>query len=143
MQLMIKKPIITEKSISLTEKNFYTFLVEKFAVKKQIAKIVADKFKVDVVKVKTINIKPKRKIQRRLRRFYNMAGFKKAIVEVKKGQKITIFETPKDTEAISSVKGEPIIMKEKKDFLGRTKVRVEKGATGAAPTTQRKVITGK
>ena len=42
-----------------------------------------------------------------------------------------------------TAEGEPIKLKEKKDLLGRTKVRVETSAVGAAPTTQRKVITGK
>lgn len=137
---MIKKPIITEKSIKLTEKNFYTFLVEKAATKNKIAKMVADKFKVDVLRVSIINIKPKRKMQRRVRKFYATAGFKKAVVEIKKGQKITIFETPKEEQVVSSAEGEPQILKEKKDLLGRTKVRIEKGSARTAPTTQRKVI---
>ena len=143
MQIIIKKPIISEKSMKLAASGFYIFLVSSDANKKQIAKIVADKFKVDVVIVKTLNMKPKTKMQKRVRKFYAVPGFKKAVVEIKKDQKITIFETPKEEEIVSSPEGEPIVLKEKKDLFGRTKVRVEKGATGAAPTTQRKVITGK
>ena len=142
--MIIKKPIITEKSMKLADKNLYTFLVDKTSTKDMIARKVAEKFKVEVIKVKTINIKPKKKIQRKVRGFYQIPGFKKAVVEVKKGQKIAIFETPKE-EVSSLAEGEPIIMKEKKDLFGRTKVKVEKSQqnVGALPTTQRKVITGK
>lgn len=149
--IVIKRPIITEKSMKLADKHLYTFEVEKWATKLQIAKAVADKFSVKVLNVKTVNVKGESKAQRRARKQYQKLGFKKAIVEVSKNQKIAIFETPKDGSTgsprgeavVTTAEGEPIKLKEKKDFLGRTKVRVEKSATGAAPTTQRKVITGK
>lgn len=142
--IVIKRPIISEKSMRLASGHLYTFEVDKNATKPQIAKAVVDKFNVKVLKVKVINVKGESKSQRRVRKSYKTAGFKKAIVQVGKGQKIAIFETPKEEEVkVTTAEGEPIILKEKKDILGRTKVRVEKGATGAAPTTQRKVITGK
>lgn len=148
--IILKRPIITEKSMKLTEQGQFSFLVDKNALKPQIAKAVKDKFSVDVLSVKTINIKGVRKMQRRVRGYYQTKGFKKAMVQLKKGQKIAIFETPKEEVTVTTGEGEPIIMKEKKDILRRTKVKVEKGparpaggVTGAAPTTQRKVITGK
>ncbi|OGE37765.1 50S ribosomal protein L23 [Candidatus Daviesbacteria bacterium RIFCSPLOWO2_01_FULL_39_12] len=141
--IVIKRPIITEKSMKLADQNLYTFEVDKDATKDQIARWVADKFSVKVLKVKTINVKGETKSQRRIRKFYKTTGFKKAYVQVKKGDKIALFETPKEEAVVTTVEGEPIKLKEKKDLLGRTKVRVEKGAVGAAPTTQRKVITGK
>lgn len=143
--IVIKRPIITEKSMELAKAGQYSFEVDKWATKPLIAKIVADKFSVKVLKVKIVNVKGKTKNQKRVRGIYKTSGFKKAVVQVKKGDKIAIFETPKEEVIPTSVgaEGEPQIMKEKKDILGRTKVRVEKGATGAAPTTQRKVITGK
>ena len=141
--MIIKRPIITEKSMKLAEKGLYTFEVDKDSTKDIIAKIVASKFNVKVSKVKTINIKGETKSQRRVRKFYKTTGFKKAIVQVGKGQKIAIFETPKEEVVVTTAEGEPIKLKEKKDLLGRTKIKVEKSATGAAPTTQRKVITGK
>ncbi|MBI2040016.1 50S ribosomal protein L23 [Candidatus Microgenomates bacterium] len=142
--IVLKRPIITEKSMKLADRNLYTFEVEKWATKDQIAKMVAEKFGVKVLKVKTINVKGETKSQRRIRKFYKTGGFKKAYVQVKKGDKIALFETPKEEEVtVTTAEGESIKLKEKKDLLGRTKVRVEKGAVGAAPTTQRKVITGK
>lgn len=141
--IIIKRPIITEKSMKLAQNGFYTFEVSKNATKPQIAKVVSDKFKISVLKVKTINVKGETKSQRRVRKFYQTKGFAKAIVQVKKGDKIALFETPKEEAVVTTAEGEPVKIKEKKDLLGRTKVRVEKSAVGAAPTTQRKVITGK
>ena len=122
----------------------YTFEVDKNANKTAIAKAVADKFNVKVVAVKTINIKGEIKSQRKVRKLYKTTGYKKAIVQTDKLAKITLFETPKEEEAVvTTAEAEPIKLKEKKDILGRTKVKVEKSAVGASPTTQRKVITGK
>ena len=149
--IVLKKPIITEKSMKLTDGGLYTFMVDKEANKQQIAKAVSDQFKVDVVSVKTVNTKGEIKFQRKVRKAYKTSGFKKALVQLKAGDKIAIFENaPEDDVTVTTGEGEPtpiesgpIVMKEKKDILRRTKVRIEKGAVGAMPTTQRKVITGK
>lgn len=143
--IVIKRPIITEKSMKLAQGGFYTFEVDRDATKPLIAKIVASKFNVKVLKVKIINQKGETKNMRAVRGTYRTSSLKKAMVQVKKGDKIAIFETPKTEKevTVTTGEGEPIRLKEKKDLLGRTKVRVEKTATGAAPTTQRKVITGK
>ena len=144
--IIIKRPIITEKSMKLAQNNFYTFEVDKNATKIEIAKKVAEKFGVKVISVKTINVKGETKSQKRVRKSYKSAGFKKAMVQVGKGEKIAMFETPKEGFSqdvkVTTAEGTQVL-KEKKDLLGRTKVRVERGAVGSAPTTQRKVITGK
>ena len=123
----------------------YTFAVDRDATKKQIAKQIASQFNVNVLGVRTVNLKPATKMQRRVRKSYLVGGVKKAIVLLKKGQKLAIFESEPEKEevVVTSAENEPRIMKEKKSFLGRTKVRVEKSAVGSSPTTQRKVITGK
>ncbi len=138
--IILKRPIITEKSMKLAETGLYVFEVDKNAAKPQIAKLVAEKFGVKVISVKIINSKGEMKAQKRVRKNYHTATIKKALVQVKKGDKIALFETPKEEVTVTTAEGEPIKLKEKKDLLGRTKVRVETGATGAAPTTQRKVI---
>ena len=141
--IILRKPIITEKSMKLATSGLYAFEVDKNATKLQIGKIVADKFKVKVLSVKVVNVKGQTKSQRRVRKNYNTKGFKKALVQVKKGDKIALFETPKEEATVTTAEGEPIKLKEKKDIFRGTKVKVEKSAVGAAPTTQRKVITGK
>lgn len=142
--IVLRKPIITEKSMKLTGSGLYTFMVDKNSTKPQIARAVSDQFKVDVLSVKTINIKGEVKMQRRVRKSYLSGGFKKAMVQLKKGQKIAIFEqAPTEEVVVTTAEGEPTVLKERKDILRRTKVRVEKSAVGTAPTTQRKVIRGK
>ncbi len=141
--IVIKRPIITEKSMKLAQSGLYAFEVDKNATKPLIAKAVSAKFNVKVLKVKVINVKSKLKQQKRVRKIYKTGGFKKALVQVKKGEKIALFEAPKEEAVVTTAEGEPIKLKEKKDILGRTKVKVERSAVGAAPTTQRKVITGK
>lgn len=139
--MIIKRPIITEKSMMLAQRNLYVFEVDKNATKLQIGKRVSEKFGVKVLSVKTINVKGETKSQKRVRKLYKAAGFKKAVVKVGKGSKIAIFETPKEEAVtVTTAENEPKLMREKKDILGRTKVKVEKSAVGAAPTTQRKVI---
>ncbi len=126
--------------MKLADRHLYTFEVDKDATKKLIAKEVSDKFSVKVVSVKVVNVKGEIKSQRRVRKSYKTSGFKKAIVQIGKTQKIALFETPKEEVTVTTAEGEPIKLKERKDILGRTKVKVEKSAVGAAPTTQRKVI---
>lgn len=140
---IILRPIVTEKSMKLTQNGLYTFEVLKNATKPQIAKAVSEKFNVKVLKVKVINVKGKLKQQKKVRKVYKTGVIKKAMVQVKKGDKIAIFETPKEEVTVTTAEGEPIKLKEKKDILGRTKLKVENTAVGASPTTQRKVITGK
>src|SRR3989344_8538107 len=142
--IVLKKPYITEKTMKLVEKHLYTFIVDKNASKNMVAKVVGDKFGVTVIGVSTVNTKPKIKMQRKVRKSYQVSGFKKAIVEIKKGQKIAIFESPKGEEAVVTTgEGEPTVMREKKEgLLRQTKVKIEKGISGAVSTTQRKVITG-
>lgn len=87
---IIKRPIITEKSMLLVERqNKYTFSVDKRANKVQIANAIEELFDVKVVKVNTMNVTPKKK------RVGQHQGFKpqmtKAIVTLAEGSKIEIF----------------------------------------------------
>jgi len=92
---VIKEPLITEKTISLIKSNKYTFKVDKRATKKLIKKAVKRFFKVDVEKVWTMNMLGKVKRAGRLRRLTKKQNWKKAIVKIKKGQKIKAFEEMK------------------------------------------------
>lgn len=138
--IILQKPIITEKSMKLAGNGLYTFLVSKAANKLQIAKTVKELFKVDVINVKTINVKGVVKMQRRVRKSFKTSAFKKALVQVKKGQIIPIFEAPKEEAVVTTAEGETQVLKEKKDILRRTKVRVEKSKT---VITQKDIMTGK
>jgi len=88
---VIIRPIITEKSHRLRELyNQYVFEVAKDANKHEIKEAVQRLFGVDVESVRVINVKGK---VRRLRRAPGRTrSWKKAIVKLKKGQTIPIFE---------------------------------------------------
>ena len=84
----IISPNITEKSTSLSEYNKIVFKVEKNATKKSIKKSIEKIFKVNVLKINTINLKGKSKIVRNKKTF--KSGYKKAIITLKKGQTIDL-----------------------------------------------------
>ena len=84
----IISPNITEKSTSLSEFNKVVFKVDRDANKKSIKKSIEKIFKVNVIKINTINIKGKSKLIKNKRSF--KTGYKKAIITLKKGQSIDL-----------------------------------------------------
>ena len=84
----IISPAITEKATSLSEYNKVVFKVNKGANKDSIKRSIEKIFKVNVIKVNTINLKGKSKLIRGKKS--NKSGYKKAIVTLKKGQSIDI-----------------------------------------------------
>ncbi len=88
---IIKRPIITEKSTHLQGAgNKYVFEVDIRANKIEIAHAVKEIFNVTVLNVKTIRMKGKPK---RLGLFSGYrASWKKAIVTLKEGDHIEVFE---------------------------------------------------
>jgi len=83
------RPLITEKSLS----GKYAFEVAKFATKPGIKKAVESQFGVNVVKIRTITLTEKPKKNPKTRRVQPGRKYKKAIVVLKKDQKIAIFDT--------------------------------------------------
>ncbi len=89
---IIRKPIITERSMDQVADRKYTFEVARGANKIQIKKAVEEIFKVEVEKVTTMNYigKPKRQGVFSGKR----ADWKKAVVKLKEGSKtIELFES--------------------------------------------------
>jgi len=84
----IISPNITEKSTSLSEFNKIVFKVNKGASKNSIKKSIEKIFKVNVIKINTINLKGKTKLVKNKRAY--KPGYKKAIVTLKKGQSIDL-----------------------------------------------------
>ena len=84
----IISPTITEKATSLSEYNKIVFRVHNGASKDFIKKSVEKIFKVNVIKINTINLKGKTKLIRGKKIF--KSGYKKAIVTLKKGQSIDL-----------------------------------------------------
>ena len=84
----IISPKITEKATSLSEFNKIVFKVHKGASKDSIKRSIEKLFKVNVVKVNTINLKGKIKLVKGKKT--KTSGYKKAIVTLKKGQTIDL-----------------------------------------------------
>jgi len=87
---ILKQPVISEKSFVLADRDKYVFIVQKEANKIEITKAIETAFKVHVIKVNTYLIKGK------VKRFGRITGkrsdYKKAIVSIKKGEKIEEFK---------------------------------------------------
>ena len=83
---IIVSPNITEKSTSMSNFNKVVFKVDKKANKKFIKKSIEKTFKVNVIKVNTINMKGKTKLVRNKKAY--KPGYKKAVITLKKGQSI-------------------------------------------------------
>ena len=88
---IVKAPIVTEKSnIQKDEFNKVSFVVDKNANKVQVKNAVEYLFKVKVDKVQLMNVKGKVK---NFGRFHGKRpDWKKAIITLKEGEKIEIFE---------------------------------------------------
>ena len=86
---IIIRPVITERSYDVMEQGCYTFEVAKNANKIEVAKAIEEIFGVKVVKVNTLNVKPK------VKRVRYKAGktrtWKKAMVYLAEGETIEIF----------------------------------------------------
>jgi large subunit ribosomal protein L23 len=85
------RPVVSEKSVLESERNNYTFAVARHASKQQIKAAVEMQFKVKVLGVRTLSVRPKTK--RRGRRTPGVVpGWRKAVVTIAAGQKIELFE---------------------------------------------------
>lgn len=92
MNSVLIKPLVTEKSMSTAGDGRYTFAVAKKANKLDIKKAIGKQFSVTVVSVATSLLKGKTKRVGQRRQEITVSSWKRAIVTVKKGEKISLFE---------------------------------------------------
>ena len=86
---VLKRPVISEKSVGLVEENKYSFWVDPAANKIEIKAAVEKMFKVKVADVRTMNVDGKMK---RVGKYSGKtADRKKAIVTLKAGERIEGF----------------------------------------------------
>jgi len=88
-QILIK-PWITEKSHQLIAFNKYIFKIFKDADKIMVKKAIENLYNVKVAEVNIVNIPKKKRIYGRTKGW--KSGFKKAVVTLKEGSKIELFE---------------------------------------------------
>ena len=83
-------PVVSEKSYSQIGQHKYTFKIHQNAHKTQVRQAVEELFSVHVEAVNIVKVQPKPK--RRGMRPGRKPGWKKAIVQVRQGETIEIFE---------------------------------------------------
>lgn len=87
---VLKKPVLTEKSLNLLDQNKYTFDVDVHANKIEIKHAVEKMFNVKVESVNVMNVRPKTK---RVGKYVGKTNKRrKAIVKLAEGNKIDLFD---------------------------------------------------
>ncbi len=91
---IILKPVITERSYSQADKNRYSSIVDLPARKTETKKAIEDIFKVKVLDISTMIVKrkPLHRPGRRGQTLGYTSEQKKAIVRLRVGDKIEVFE---------------------------------------------------
>ncbi len=85
---VLKNPHVTEKASDLIGKNQYVFKIFSQTNKTEVKKAIEDVFKVNVLDVKIINTPKKKRRLGKIKGFRK--GYKKAIIRIRKDQKIEV-----------------------------------------------------
>jgi large subunit ribosomal protein L23 len=88
----LRKPIVTEKSTILQERNQYVFHVAPKANKSQVKEAVERAFDVKVLRVRIMVTKGEWRAMGPTRRMAKLSDVKKAIVTLRQGDTIQLFE---------------------------------------------------
>ncbi len=96
MHDIIRRPYITEKTLSQAAKGYYTFVVADASNKAQIAEAVGKQYNVVVTNVRTMRMHGKvRRVGKRQKQVQT-EDWKKAVVMLKVGQKIDAFDVSQE-----------------------------------------------
>jgi large subunit ribosomal protein L23 len=87
---IVLAPVVSEKSYAGTADGLYTFKVHKDAHKTQVRQAVEELFEVKVARVNIVNVQAKPKRRGLIKG--TRPGWKKAIVQLREGDKIEFFE---------------------------------------------------
>ena len=90
---VLLRPVISEKSYDLMNRNVYVFVVDPRATKIDVRHAVEHAFAVKVAKVNTMNRKGKTTHNRRTNTTGRRPDIKRAIVTLRPGDKIDLFES--------------------------------------------------
>lgn len=107
MITIVKRPLITEKTLTLASRGWYTFEVFVDAAKPSIAEAINTAYKVNVTSVRVMNMHGKVRRVGKMSKHVKKEDWKKALVQLKKGQKIDVFEvTTQQPEPEAKIKSE-------------------------------------
>jgi len=87
---VLRRPLVTEKNTAMQMQGKYVFEVADRANKAQVKEAVETAFKVEVIQVNVMTVHGKRK--RMGRREVQKPSWKKAVITLKPGDKIELFE---------------------------------------------------
>lgn len=87
---VIKKPLVTEKSMAKQQKSVYTFLVDMQANKPEVKHAVEKAFNVKVDQVRTVRVRGKLKRMKNMLLEGKRKDVKKAYVTLKEGFRLDI-----------------------------------------------------
>lgn len=90
------RPLITEKSMALAQKGWYSFAVKSSLRKEDIAKEISALYSVSVKAVRTIHRVGKMRRAGKKMTATRRPDWKKAMVRLSKGQKIAVFDVGGD-----------------------------------------------
>ena len=89
---VLLRPVVSEKTYALMDKGTYVFVVDPRATKIDVRNAVEQAFNVTVTKVNTLNRKGKSVRNRRTGKLGSRPDTKRAIVTLKSGDSINLFE---------------------------------------------------
>lgn len=87
---IIKKPVVTEKSMANQQKSVYTFIIEPEATKPEVKFAVEKAFNVKVEEIRTVKVKGKLKRMKNMLLEGKRKDWKKAYVTLKEGFRLDI-----------------------------------------------------
>jgi len=87
---ILRRPLVTEKATDLAQNSQYTFEVARNANKVEIGKAIESIFDIHVTNVRTLNMRGK--IKKYRGREGKTSDWKKAVVSLRKGEKIEVIE---------------------------------------------------
>lgn len=90
LSAVIIRPRITEKAVSQSERNVYTFVVRRDATKPQVQAAIKALYNVTPVRVNIVNKRPRTAVSRLRGTKRHVPGQKKAYVYLKEGDTINL-----------------------------------------------------
>jgi large subunit ribosomal protein L23 len=100
MKSIIIRPHLTEKSLALAAKGYFTFVVANFARKEEIKSAIGNLYTVHVLEARTIAMVGKTRKAGKRMKTVSKAPWKKAIVRLSPGEKIDAFEISQEKQSV-------------------------------------------
>jgi len=91
MKIIIKKLVVTERSLARAKKGEYTFWTEKGVRKAEVAGAVEESFGVKVVGVRSVQVPAKTRRKGKGKKMVKVREGKKMVVKLAAGNKIDLF----------------------------------------------------